>query len=91
MSTDICEFSGCYETIQTREFACSVHMLEWEDGDLDQCTDCDNLKYVDEPICVDCAPGVYDDPESEGAGSILAWEPEPDDAGFIEERDGTGG
>ncbi len=65
-------------------------MTEWEDGDLDQCADCDSLKYVDEPLCVDCAPGVFDELESEEPGAILAWEPEPDEEGLIE-LDGTGG
>ena len=95
MPTDMCDVSGCYEPVESSDFACSEHMLEFEDGDLDQCFDCDGLKYVDEPVCVDCAPGIADDPESDETGSatpgsILAWEPEPEEDGLTE-LDGTGG
>ncbi|MDA1258031.1 MAG: hypothetical protein O3C10_09370 [Chloroflexi bacterium] len=94
MPTQVCEVSGCYETVESTDFACSEHMMEFEDGDLDECDECDGLKYVDEPVCLECSPGIMDDSESEDSqsktigpktsGAILAWEPEPDNDGLIE-------
>ncbi len=90
MPQPICDVSGCNDLVQMGQIVCYGHMLEYEEGELDECPQCDVLKYVEESVCGDCDPGVEADPDSPGPGAILAWEPEPDDEGLDEPERAVG-